>query len=191
MKALFKTRKSAGLPEGVVKLSPYTSDWVRLFRNERRRLRRCLADRPCCIEHIGSTAVPGLPAKPVIDIAVRIRPRPRLARLAQTLESAGYEYKGEYGLPGRHFFVRGNPVTHHLHIVFRDEPHWVRWLVFRDYLKGHPEELRNYAALKQLLAKRFARQRATYTRSKTAFVTRILAAALLDSAHSKKVKKAY
>ena len=191
MRALSKTGKAAGLPEGIVKLSSYTPGWVRLFRNERRRLRRYLGGDPCRIEHIGSTAVPGLPAKPIIDIAVRIRPRPRLAGLVQTLESAGYEYKGEYGLPGRHFFVRGNPVTHHLHIVFRNQPHWVRWLAFRDYLKGHPEELSQYAALKSSLAKRFARKRVMYTRSKTSFVTRILAVALLPPSHSKKVKKAY
>ena len=178
-----------GLTEGRVRLVPHNPAWARLYGNERRRLRRHFDGVNVAIEHIGSTAVPGLPAKPIIDMAAWVRSGARLSRVIRLIEAAGYEYKGEYGLAGRHFFVRGDPVTHHLHIVFKPRPHWIRWLAFRNYLRNHPPEMRRYAALKRALAKRFSNLRAAYTSSKTTVIEQMMAVALSEFKMSKKVEK--
>ena len=166
-----------GLKQGVVELATYTSDWNTMFRTERRRIRARLPSQAVAIQHIGSTAVPGLDAKPIIDIAVQIASFKRLNEHIRRFIALGYEYKGEYGLPGRHFFARGNPVTHHVHLVERGSPHWTRWLLFRNYLRAFPAEARRYNAFKRNLARRYAHNRDTYTRAKTPFIERMLARA--------------
>ncbi len=163
-----------GLQAGIVKLDPYSSQWAVRFASEKRRLSRFLGSARCRIEHIGSTAVPGLDAKPIIDIAIMIPSFRRLPLWIQRLGKAGYSYKGEYGLSGRHFFSRGKPVTHHLHLVEKDSLHWDNWLLFRDYLLAHPGEAKRYSVFKKRLAARFADDRDAYTRAKTPFVTRLL-----------------
>jgi GrpB-like predicted nucleotidyltransferase (UPF0157 family) len=166
--------KAIGLKEGTVKLRRYTPEWARLYEAEQGRLQQVLPKRGVAIAHIGSTAVPGLDAKPIIDIAIRVPSfRPHIAKL----EALGYEYKGEYGLPGRHFFVRGNPVSYHVHLVKKGSRHWTVWLLFRDYLMSHPAEARRYNRFKRRLARRFAGDRPAYTRAKAPFVESLLAKA--------------
>lgn len=167
-----------GLKLGTVKLSHYTSLWQKRYRAEARRLIRYTAGAGYQLEHIGSTAVHGLDAKPIIDLAMMIPSLHHLARWIEKLEAAGYYYKGEYGLPGRHFFTRGTPVTHHLHLVAKGSEHWMNWIVFRDFLRTHPEEAEKYNTLKQALAKKYSHNRDAYTKAKTPLVTQILAKAL-------------
>lgn len=166
-----------GLNSGEVRLASYNAAWQRKFATERRRLRRYLSRHRYAIEHIGSTAVPGLDAKPIIDIAIRIPSFRTLPTWIRNLESAGYAYKGEYGLPGRHFFTRGQPVTHHLHLVTPDTPHWDDWLLFRDHLRAHPAASAAYNRVKHMLAQRFKTNRNAYTRAKTAIVSALVKAA--------------
>ncbi len=166
--------KALGLPEGKVFLSAYNKSWSRLFRSERDRLRRVLGRRIREVEHVGSTSVPGLCAKPVLDLAIAIKDVSKIMRLVKPLEKIGYEYKGEYGLPGRHFFVRGEPVTHHLHFVESGSDHWRVWLLFRDYLRRHPSEAARYEKFKRAKARKYASDRAAYTGSKSAFVEKML-----------------
>jgi GrpB-like predicted nucleotidyltransferase (UPF0157 family) len=166
-----------GLQAGLVKLDPYSHQWAVRFTAERRRLSRALGSVLYRIEHIGSTAIPGLDAKPIIDIAIMIPSLKRLPLWIRRLEQAGYAYKGEYGLPGRHFFTRGTPVTHHLHLVEKGSLHWDNWILFRDYLLTRPGEAKRYSVFKKRLATRFADDRDAYTRAKTPFVTRMLARA--------------
>ena len=123
-----------GLASGTVHLTRFDSQWHRQFDAEARRLHKHLAPARYTLEHIGSTAVPGLSAKPIIDMALQIPSLKRLPLWIKRLTHAGYIYKGEYGLSGRHFFTLGSPVTHHLHVVAKDCPHWYRWLLFRNYL---------------------------------------------------------
>ena len=170
-----------GLKPGTVKLAHYSTEWREWFVRERRRLRRAFPAGRARIEHIGSTAIPGLDAKPVIDIAIAVPSLRRLRSNVAAMESLNYVYKGEYGLPGRHFFVRGDPVTHHLHLVERRSPHWTRWIVFRDYLLSHPAMVREYRDFKRELARKFKNDRTVYTKSKTPFIERILALAALDA----------
>ena len=167
-----------GLKQGTVRLESYTPAWARRFAAEKRRLARYLTTRGTRVEHIGSTAVPGLAAKPIIDIAIAIPSFKRLPSVTAALERARYTYKGEYGLPGRHFYVRGEPVSFHLHLVEHTSEHWVRWLAFRDYLRANPDDAVQYDRFKQDLAVRFASDRDAYTKAKTPFVNTMLTKAL-------------
>jgi len=166
-----------GLPKGTVALVDYDPEWPRLFEEERARLDGALGAAAVGIEHIGSTAVPGLPAKPVLDVAVAVASLAAVGALIGPIGALGYRYLGEYGLPGRHFFQLGDPVTHHLHVVEVAGEHWRVWRTFRDYLRGHPDEAARYADFKRGLAARYASDRDAYTRSKSEFVNDILAKA--------------
>lgn len=165
---------SLGLPAGTVKLARYADGWRRKFQAEARRLAARLAPRRYRIEHIGSTSVPGLDAKPIIDIAVRIPSFRTLDAWIDLLIRAGYEYKGEYGLPGRHFFTRGAPVTQHLHLVTHGATHWEDWLLFRDFLRVNHDAAEQYNRTKRELARRFSRDRAAYTRAKSPLVRKLM-----------------
>ncbi|MEI7880799.1 MAG: GrpB family protein [bacterium] len=169
-----------GLKTGTVKLSHYTTLWRNRYRAEERRLRLYTEGSVYLLEHIGSTAIQGLDAKPIIDIAMMIPTLRRQALWIKRLEAAGYTYKGEYGLPGRHFFTRGNPVTHHLHLVAKGCDHWTRWLLFRDYLRAHPEEAQNYNKAKKNLARKYSQNRVAYTQAKTPIINAILEKAKKD-----------
>ena len=164
-----------GLKTGTVKIDRYSGKWQVQFNQEQRRLHRTFGNRRHLLEHIGSTSVPGLAAKPIVDMALMIPSLRRLPLWIRDLEKAGYTYKGEYGLTDRHFFTLGNPVTtHHLHLVARGSEHWTRWMLFRDYLRAHPAEAEQYNAVKKNLARKFAKNRAAYTHAKTPFINRLL-----------------
>jgi len=163
-----------GLTPGTVKLSHYSTVWRNRYTAEKRRLKKYTLRSCYVLEHIGSTAIPGLDAKPIIDMALMIPSLDRLPFWIKKLETAGYIYKGEYGLPGRHFFSRGNPVTHHLHLVAKGSEHWDRWILFRNYLRTHPADAHNYSKLKSSLAKKYKKNRDAYTRAKTPLVNQIL-----------------
>lgn len=171
-------KNTIGLKTGTVKLSHYTTLWRNRYRAEDRRLKRYITRPKYVLEHIGSTAIQGLDAKPIIDMAMMIPSLSRLSLWIKKLESAGYIYKGEYGLPGRHFFTRGNPVTHHLHLVDKESEHWSRWIIFRDYLRAHPAEAEKYNKLKNVLARKYSRNRDAYTLAKAPLVAKILAKAM-------------
>jgi GrpB-like predicted nucleotidyltransferase (UPF0157 family) len=167
-----------GLTPGTVKLRHYTALWRNRFRTEDRRLKRYTSGSRYLLEHIGSTAIQGLDAKPIIDMAMMIPSLHRLPLWVKKIEMAGYTYKGEYGLPGRHFFIRGNPVTHHLHLVSKGSEHWPRWILFRDYLRANPDEAQKYNTLKKALAKKYRHNREAYTRAKTPLVNQLLEKAM-------------
>ena len=171
-------KKTIGLTTGTVKLSHYTTLWQKRYQAESRRLTRYTEGAGYRLEHIGSTAIQGLDAKPIIDLAMRVPSLHHLPRWIKRLETAGYSYKGEYGLAGRHFFTRGQPVTHHLHLVAKGSEHWLHWLLFRDYLRTHPAEAEKYNTLKKVLAQKYSHNRDAYTKAKTPLVQRLLAKAL-------------
>jgi GrpB-like predicted nucleotidyltransferase (UPF0157 family) len=175
-----------GLPQGAVHLAPHTAAWATAYERERRRIVRAFAGERVEVEHIGSTAIPNMPAKPIIDLAVRVTNLTRLRSCARRLRRLGYDYWGEYGLRGRHFFVCGVPVTHHLHLVGWRSRHWKAWLLFRDYLRDHTAAAHRYRSLKRRLSTRYPHERAAYTRAKTAFVGRILIVAGRSLKHKKR-----
>lgn len=171
------TSDGLGLESGVVRLVEYDSRWPLLFAAEGQRIRDACASLPIGLEHVGGTAVPGLCAKPILDL---VAGRPRAAPLhayVVAFERAGYEHRGERGLPGREFFCRGRPRAYHLHLVEEGGPLWRDFLAFRDFLRGHAEAARRFAELKRDLASRFGRDREAYTEAKSEHVRAILLSA--------------
>ena len=114
------------------------------------------------------------------DISQRPRQAAAIASLAQMplcverMAAAGYEYKGEYGLPGRHFFTKGNPTMFHLHIVEQASEHWRVWMQFRDHLRTNEKARRDYNQFKRGLAKQYAENRDAYTAGKNPFISQLL-----------------
>jgi GrpB-like predicted nucleotidyltransferase (UPF0157 family) len=126
------------------------------------------------LEHMGSTAVPGLPAKPILDILAGYPEGAPVTDYISVLTSADYVHRGEQGIPGREFFRRGNPRSYHLHLAAGDSQFWRDHLTFRNRLRSD-ESLRDaYAALKHDLAARFPRDREAYIDAKAPFVKEIL-----------------
>jgi GrpB-like predicted nucleotidyltransferase (UPF0157 family) len=166
--------------EAPVEIVPYDPAWPAKFEEEATLLRRGLAPwlvGP--IEHIGSTAVPGLAAKPVIDIMAGVQTleasRPAIA-VAIDLGYCYWPYQADL----EHWFCKPSPAhrTHHLHLTPIGSPQWARAIAFRDYLRGHPETAHDYAALKQRLAREHHLDREAYTDAKRPFIDRITGLAL-------------
>ena len=169
-----------------VSIAPYDPAWPRMFEEEKQHLLECLPqDLIRRIEHFGSTAVPGLRAKPIVDVLVEVSSLEETrARVAPLLEAEGYDYfwrptHGDDGPPFYAWFIKRNSDgvrTHHVHMVERDFEHWER-LLFRDYLVEHAETAREYEDLKMTLAHHYPNDRDAYTSGKTEFVTRVTEAA--------------
>ena len=165
-----------GLESGVVRLVPYDPAWPGLFAAEAERLQKLLkaAGLVVVLEHVGSTAIPGLTAKPVLDILGGYPEGASVADYVGALTKAEYVHRGEQGIPGREFFRRGNPRSYHLHLTVIDGPFWRDHLTFRNRLRAD-ESLRDaYAALKRDLVVRFPREREAYIDGKAPFVKEIL-----------------
>lgn len=164
------------MPEQIT-IVPYDREWPLKFEREHAALGEVFGDIGAQIEHIGSTAVPGLGAKPVIDIMVGVSRLADAEKRANSLESAGYEYVGEYEaeLPERRYFrkPRTRPRAYHLHCVVKGSDFWKRHLQFRDYLRIHPKAAAEYYSLKCELALRCSR--AEYTDAKSSFIEGVLA----------------
>lgn len=167
-----------------VAITPYDPAWPDLFRQEKEHLLSCLPHALVRrIEHFGSTAVPGLAAKPVIDVLVEVTDlEATKVRIVPVLESQGYEYfwrptHGDDGPPFYAWFIKRDPNTrnrtHHIHMVEGDfREHWDR-LLFRDYLIERPEVAQEYESLKYRLASVAAADRVAYTRAKTEFIVKV------------------
>jgi len=155
-------------------LSPHNEEWHRLFEDEKSLILNSIGEHVLAVEHVGSTAIFGISAKPILDIAVAIERFEVGEKCVAPLEALGYEYKGEKGVPGRHYFGKGVPRTHHLHMVAIGGDFWASHLAFRDHLNAHPALSREYDELKRDLARRFPTNREAYTEGKAAFVERVL-----------------
>jgi GrpB-like predicted nucleotidyltransferase (UPF0157 family) len=163
-----------GLESGAVRLVEYDLRWPELFAAERQRIEDACVGLALRLEHVGGTSIPGMWAKPVLDIAAA-RPQDASPSLyIAAFERAGYEHRGEQGLPGREFFRRGHPRAYHLHLVDESGDHWRNYLAFRNYLREHPDALHRVAEAKRALAARFPRGREAYTEGKTPIVQEIL-----------------
>jgi GrpB-like predicted nucleotidyltransferase (UPF0157 family) len=165
-----------------ISIVPYDPNWPRMFADERNHLLgRLPLEMIGRIEHFGSTAVPGMAAKPIVDMLVEVRSLEETkSRIVPVLEAEGYDYfwrptHGDEGPPFYAWFIKrdANGVrTHHIHMVENDFAHWER-LLFRDYLIEHPEVASEYAALKVRLARDCANDRVAYTNGKTDYVVRV------------------
>jgi GrpB-like predicted nucleotidyltransferase (UPF0157 family) len=165
---ILRVKVPLGMLDEVI-VADYNDDWPRLFVEERALLTRVLADSVRAVEHVGSTSVPGLAAKPIIDVLVVMR---RLMPIegVDAVCAIGYRYFGPYGIEGRQFFSKGPRGTHHLHCFVEGNVENDRTVLFRDYLRAHVEEARRYEALKRELAVTCRTDRTKYTDGKSALV---------------------
>ena len=173
-----------GLRRGAVELTPYTPAWATMFQSERARLQHALGADALDIQHIGSTAVPGLAAKPILDLGIAVATYAVVPTCVSRLTEIGYTYRGYRGPDQGHFFDQGpdQKLTHYLHMLMISDPGWSNYLKFRNYLIAHPASRNAYMQLKQDLASQYADDRAAYTAAKARFVQRILAASNIDAA---------
>lgn len=145
-----------------------------MFEAEARRIEDACAGLPIRLEHIGSTSVPGMSAKPVIDILAGRPPQSRPAEYIAAIRQLGYEHKGAFGVPGREYFRRGVPRSHHVHLVSWSSAVWEEHLLFRDRLRSDPGVARDYEAVKRELAIAFANDRRAYTDAKGPFIKAVI-----------------
>ena len=161
----------------LIEIVDYDSTWPHQFEEERRRVLAAIGRYVAAVEHVGSTAVPGLAAKPIIDILVGLRSLADATNCIIPLTGLGYEYVPEWEaeLPERRYFRRvvPRPRTHHIHMVETTSEFWRRQLLFRDYLRAHPNDARAYETLKRDLASRFDVGR-DYAAAKSVFISAIL-----------------
>jgi GrpB-like predicted nucleotidyltransferase (UPF0157 family) len=164
------------VPEAPIHIVPYDEFWPTRFNQERAILKTALVHwLTGTIEHVGSTAVPGLAAKPVIDIMVGVENLESSRPAIPALSDIGYCYF-PYRVESMHWFCKPSPSfrTHHLHLVPFQSSLWLERLAFRDYLRTHTEAAREYAELKYRLAEQYRFDREAYTEAKTLFVERII-----------------
>jgi len=163
-----------GLPSDEVRLVDAHEAWAEEFELEKARIIHAVGGHILEIQHVGSTAIPGVPAKPVLDILVGVEDFDEASVCIAPLENMGYCYRHEYGIPRRHYFVKGDPRTHHLHVVEKDSTHWTMTIAFRDFLNRSAESARTYGQAKQSLAAKYARDRGAYQREKNKIVEGLL-----------------
>jgi len=166
-------------PIRTILVSPHDPTWAGDYARQAEALRRALAGLLHEIYHIGSTAIPGLPAKPTIDILAGVEDLAKLDSSNDALRALGYLPYGEYGIPGRRFFIRERlragrrERTHHLHAFQVGDPHIARHLRFRDYLIAHRHLAKQYGTLKIDLAARYPHDIDAYCAGKDAFIKEI------------------
>jgi GrpB-like predicted nucleotidyltransferase (UPF0157 family) len=165
---------SISLPRNTdaIVIADYDRRWPALFEEETARILDAIGRWLVDVQHVGSTAVPGLAAKPVIDIMPGIRDLADAPHCIGPLETLGYEYMPQFEdeMPFRRYFRKGEPRSHHLHMVEPGSDFWQRHILFRDYLRAHPQAARQYAQVKRRLAAQFGSDREGYTEAKSGFI---------------------
>ena len=173
------TEDPLGLERGTVVLVPHDPRWSTLFARESDELNAALGSSILAVHHVGSTAVPGLCAKPILDVLVSIPDFARGADLVPRLAALGYEFRPAEEVPDRHYFRRRNGTirSHHLSLAEPTSRHHIVTLAFRDALRTDQGLARAYADLKVELAAEFPFDRAAYIEGKSEFIARALARA--------------
>jgi GrpB-like predicted nucleotidyltransferase (UPF0157 family) len=160
------------LKNNPVIVTDYDPAWPDIFASLQRMLVCALGDTALAVEHVGSTAVPGLAAKPVIDVDVVVR-REDIATAIEKLTRAGYKHTGDQGVPDREAFrQKGDLPAHHLYVCPADSAELARHLAFRDALRRDAELRDAYGRLKQRLALLYRDDRVAYTEAKSEFILR-------------------
>jgi GrpB-like predicted nucleotidyltransferase (UPF0157 family) len=160
-----------------VVIRDYDRDWPTLFRKIAGPVREALGDIAIAVEHVGSTAVPGLASKPVIDLDVVVRTRTDVPVAIERLQPLGYRHQGDKGITGREALAWPKDTSrHHLYVVVEGSPPHLDHVRFRDCLRRDPELARRYGKLKMALAATHGDDRERYTEGKARFITDTLAA---------------
>jgi GrpB-like predicted nucleotidyltransferase (UPF0157 family) len=163
-----------GLKKGFVELFPHNEIWHQLFEQEKAQIQELIGGCVLAIEHVGSTSICGISAKPILDIAIAVRKFTDGKLCVGPLENYDYEYRGEQGISRRHYFVKGEPRTHHIHMVELESDFWKGHLIFRDYLRQNPRIALEYDRLKKRLARKYGRKRDAYLEGKANFIENVL-----------------
>lgn len=162
------------MEQRIIKIEEYNPDWADQFNQIETLLRDIFGQQLLEIHHAGSTAIPGLAAKPIIDIWIGVKNISDVDELNTKMRAIGFTAKGEAGMLFRRFFVRGVPnSTCNVHVFEQGSPEIERTLCFRDYLRSHPKIRDQYGQLKQELAKKFPNDIYQYVIGKEAFVQSI------------------
>jgi len=151
---------------------PYNPAWPEMFRREAKAIAEVFGEQLIAIHHIGSTSVPGLCAKPIIDILPLVKDIEQVDAYNDAMAELGYEAMGEYGLPGRRYFRKGGQVnrSHQAHTYALGNPEIDRHLAFRDYLRTHPDVAEEYCRLKMEVARQHPHDIYGYMDGKDAFI---------------------
>jgi GrpB-like predicted nucleotidyltransferase (UPF0157 family) len=171
------TEDALGLKQGTVLLRNYNPLWVKLFDVEAAHIRNALGALAHDVQHVGSTAVPGLKSKPILDIAVGVSSLDDLTQFEAALLKLDYEYAQWAGLDHNLVFGKGKARTHLVHIVEYDGPKWRDYIAFRTILLADPRVAREYEQVKIDLAESHANDRAAYTAAKSEFIRNVRSAA--------------
>jgi GrpB-like predicted nucleotidyltransferase (UPF0157 family) len=159
-----------------VEVVPYRAEWQTLFEKEKNLIAEVFNQTEAEIHHIGSTSVPGLSAKPIIDIMLAAESLESVEKATPALEAAGYDPRGENGIPGRRYFQKCDEKgirKVHLHAFEKGSHQLYRHLVFRDYLRSHPEEAARYASVKEEAARQYEYEIESYIAAKSPTVLEI------------------
>jgi GrpB-like predicted nucleotidyltransferase (UPF0157 family) len=151
----------------------YDKRWKQWFEGLRERIGSALGDVALRIEHVGSTSIEGLSAKPIIDIDVVIKDRSMLDKVIEALEKIGYRHEGDQGIPGREAFKyedKEHLMKHHLYVCAEDANELKRHMAFRDYLRNHPEAVKEYSRVKTEGAKLYPEDIDSYIEYKAPFI---------------------
>jgi GrpB-like predicted nucleotidyltransferase (UPF0157 family) len=170
--------------ENEIIIADYDPRWPILYAQERELILSVTGQDLVAIEHIGSTAVPGLGAKPIIDIMAAVGSLSDAERCISPLARIGYEYVPEFEdvMPERRYFRKsaGRTRTHHLHMVELESDFWRRHLLFRNFLRAHPATAEQYYCLKKELALKFRTNLEAYTDAKTSFIKEVVERAKME-----------
>jgi GrpB-like predicted nucleotidyltransferase (UPF0157 family) len=159
-----------------VEVVPYDSRWPEEFQVESKQVKDALGENVAAIHHIGSTAIPGTYAKPIIDMLVEVKDLAIIDVQNNSMESLGYEAMGEFGIPDRRFFRKNNPAgvrTHHIHSFLLDSAQIQRHVAFRDYMIAYLEDSQAYGELKRRLAIEYPTNIDGYMDGKDEFIKEI------------------
>jgi GrpB-like predicted nucleotidyltransferase (UPF0157 family) len=163
-----------------VVMADYDPSWPEVFEKLRERIAAALGPLVLAIEHVGSTSVPNMCAKPIIDLDVIVR-REDVAAAIAAVEALGYRHEGDLGVEGREAFRwTAEFPEHHLYMCPEGSPAFERHVLFRDYLRTHPEKAREYAELKKRLAQQFHDDRSRYQAAKADFVDSLIEESLKE-----------
>jgi len=165
-----------GLKKGTVKLLPYNPKWKELFELEKNKLLNLDNDLIIDVQHIGSTAISGIPAKPIIDIVVGVKSLKEKDKIVKLIESVGFQYDPDSNFDGRLFFIKGTSTTrtHHLSVVEYKGKLWNEYIVFINKIKNNPELAKEYCKLKTELAIKYRNNRNAYTDAKAKFIQNVI-----------------
>ena len=165
-----------GLNKDIVKLVPYENEWAIEFEKEKDRLKNVLGDYALDIQHVGSTSIPGIVCKPILDIAVAVKNLEVLEELIPILTNAGYDVKNSIEDKEEILARKGSPEcrTHYIHIEVLNGEFWKHHILFRDYMLKHPEAVAMYEKIKKDSFSLYKDDRKKYTESKHNFIREIL-----------------